>query len=179
MRIPILCLDPFHLKKVVIWLYYQAPTLEESKLTTFWTPKGRFCWTYGLWYIDSCTWRNWKTHTRKPSPPFIQPTTSRTLTPTQTSYAQIEKESLAILFGLQRFKQYGIERSDVLVETDHKRLESIFKKPLKSAPKMLQRMLLSLQWYNFKYLNKPVTSIDHHSKFLSRETHTIQQTRKH
>ena len=40
---------------------------------------------------------------------------------------------------------YGRER--VNVESDHKPLESIFQKPLDSAPVRLQRMLLRLQRY--------------------------------
>ena len=62
-------------------------------------------------------------------------------------YAQIEKEMLAIVFGVERFEQYVYGRP-VHVETDHKPLESIFKKSLISAPKRLQRMLLRLQKFD-------------------------------
>src|SRR5436190_1919486 len=92
---------------------------------------------------------------------------SRTLTATESSYAQIEKECLAIVFGLQRFEQYVVGRNDVLVETDHKPLESIFKKPLISAPKRLQRMLMRLQRYNFNVIYKP-GSLLFVADFLSR-----------
>lgn len=71
---------------------------------------------------------------------------SRTLTKTEQNYAQIEKELLAILFGCKRFEQYLIGRSFV-VESDHKPLEQIYKKPLICAPKRLQRMLLAMQRY--------------------------------
>jgi len=64
------------------------------------------------------------------------------------SYAQIEKEMLAIVFALQRFDTYVYARH-VTIETDHKPLISIVKKPLVSAPKRLQRMLLRLQRYDF------------------------------
>lgn len=84
---------------------------------------------------------------------------SRSLTGTETSYAQIEKECLAIVFGLQRFEQFIHGRNDVLVETDHKPLESIFKKPIVSAPRRLQRMLLRLQRYNFNVIYRPGKSI--------------------
>ena len=53
---------------------------------------------------------------------------SKTLTTAQQNYAQIEKECLAIVFGCQRFKQYLFGKK-VIVETDHKPLEHIFKKP--------------------------------------------------
>ena len=72
---------------------------------------------------------------------------SRSLTDTEANYAQIEKEMLAILFGVERFEQcvYG---QPVLIQTDHKPLESIFRKSLLSAPKRLQRMLLRLQKFD-------------------------------
>ena len=72
---------------------------------------------------------------------------SKSLTDCQKRYAQIEKELLAIQFGAERFHTYIYGRP-VLVETDHKPLESIFLKPLSEAPPRLQRMLLRLQQYN-------------------------------
>ena len=68
----------------------------------------------------------------------------RSMTETETNYAQIEKEMLAIVFGVERFEQYVYGRA-VLVQTDHKPLESIYTKSLTSSPKRLQRMLLRLQ----------------------------------
>jgi len=78
---------------------------------------------------------------------------SRSLTPTEVQYAQIEKELLAIVFGMEKFKTYLYGRK-VLVETDHKPLEAIFKKSLLNAPKRLQRMLLRLQRYEFEVTYK-------------------------
>jgi len=72
---------------------------------------------------------------------------SRALTETETRYAQIEKELLAIVFGCDHFDAYVYGRSVVNVETDHKPLEAIVLKPLDRAPKRLQRMLLQLQKY--------------------------------
>ena len=74
---------------------------------------------------------------------------SRSLTPTEVQYAQIEKELLAIVFGMERFETYLYGRK-VLVESDHKPLEAILKKSLLNAPKRLQRMLLRLQRYEFE-----------------------------
>ena len=62
---------------------------------------------------------------------------------TEVNYAQIGKELLAILFGVERFEQCVYGRH-IEIETDHKPLESIFKKSLLSAPKRLQRMMLRL-----------------------------------
>ncbi|KAI2646673.1 Retrovirus-related Pol polyprotein from transposon 17.6 [Labeo rohita] len=72
---------------------------------------------------------------------------SRALTDTEKNYAQIEKELLAIVFSTIKFHQYVYGRS-VNVQSDHKPLEAIFKKPLSKAPARLQRMLLQLQKYD-------------------------------
>ena len=73
---------------------------------------------------------------------------SRALSLTEQSYAQIEKECMAIVFACEKFDQYLNGRNQINVETDHKPLIPIFKKPLLSAPKRLQRMLLRLQKYS-------------------------------
>ena len=49
---------------------------------------------------------------------------SRSMTDAETRYAQIEKELLAVLFGMERFHQYSYER-EVTVECDHLPIESI------------------------------------------------------
>ena len=59
---------------------------------------------------------------------------SRALTATETRYAQIEKELLAIVFACTHFEQYIYSRDVVQVETDHQPLVSIVLKPLNSAP---------------------------------------------
>ena len=69
---------------------------------------------------------------------------SKALTPTQERYAQIEKELLAIVFGLERFHQY-VYGTEITVNTDHKPLEAIAKKALYKAPPRIQRLLLRLQ----------------------------------
>ena len=79
---------------------------------------------------------------------------SRALTDAETRYAQIEKELLAVVFAFNRFHQY-VYGKEIKVESDHKPLESITKKPLSAAPPRLQRMLLQLQRYNFTLLYKP------------------------
>ena len=79
---------------------------------------------------------------------------SRALTDPETRYAQIEKELLAVVFAFIRFHQY-VYGKEVKVESDHKPLESIAKKPLSAAPPRLQRMLLQLQRYTFTLIYKP------------------------
>ena len=63
------------------------------------------------------------------------------------AYAQIEKELLAIVFACGKFHQY-IYGFPTRVQTDHKPLEIIFKKPLHQVSPHLQRMLLHLQKYD-------------------------------
>ena len=74
---------------------------------------------------------------------------SRALTPTQERYAQIEKETLAIVYGAQKFQQFIYGRP-THVESDHKPLQYILSKPLHQAPLRLQKMMLTLQRYDLK-----------------------------
>ena len=69
---------------------------------------------------------------------------SRSLTPAETRYAQLEKELLAVVFGCNRFYQY-IYGKQIIVESDHQPLQAITKEPLDKSPIRLQRMLLNLQ----------------------------------
>ena len=55
--------------------------------------------------------------------------TSRSLTAAEKHYAQIEKEMLAIVYGLSKFERYTLGRK-VLVQSDHKPLEQIQLKSL-------------------------------------------------
>ncbi|KAI2666787.1 Retrovirus-related Pol polyprotein from transposon 17.6 [Labeo rohita] len=79
---------------------------------------------------------------------------SRSLTECQKRYAQIEKELLAIVYGCEKFHQYVYGKT-VQVETDHKPLETVFKKSLQKAPPRLQRMLMRLQLYDIRVSYKP------------------------
>ena len=72
---------------------------------------------------------------------------SRALTFTETKYAQIEKEMLAIVFGLRRFHTYTFGRQTIVL-SDHKPLEIITKKALENAPKRIQGMMLKIQMYD-------------------------------
>ena len=72
---------------------------------------------------------------------------SKSLTTSQQKYAQIVKEMLAIVFGCTKFHDYIYGIPGIRVETDHKPLEYILRKPLHQAPIRLQRMIMSLQKY--------------------------------
>ena len=83
---------------------------------------------------------------------------SKSLSKAEKKYAQIEKELYAILFGCKRFHQY-VYGHKIMVQTDHKPLESIMKKPLGLAPPRLQRMLLQLQRYDLEVHHVPGKNI--------------------
>ncbi|KAI8438614.1 hypothetical protein MSG28_011052 [Choristoneura fumiferana] len=80
---------------------------------------------------------------------------SKALTNTEQRYAQIEKELYACVFACEKFYGYVYGRTDITIETDHKPLISIIKKPIVDAPPRLQRMLLRLQPYTFNLVYKP------------------------
>jgi transposase InsO family protein len=79
---------------------------------------------------------------------------SRSLTDTEKHYAQIEKELLAVVFACEKFRQY-IYGKQVTVETDHKPLITIVKKPMNDAPMRLQKLLMRLQHYDLCLNYKP------------------------
>ena len=75
---------------------------------------------------------------------------STTLTKSEKdNYAQIEKECLAIVHAMTRWDQWLYGHHHIVVESDHKPLETIFKHPISHAPKHLQKMMLRLQRYTF------------------------------
>ena len=73
---------------------------------------------------------------------------SKAMTPTEIRYAQIEKECLAMTFACERFNQF-VHGMKFEVETDHKPLVAVMKKPLCDCPLRLQRMRIRLQKYDF------------------------------
>ena len=74
---------------------------------------------------------------------------SRALTETESRYAPIEKEMMAIVSSVEKFNDYTFGRRTI-VHTDHKPLESIVKKALHRAPKRLQGMMIRLQKYDLE-----------------------------
>ena len=80
--------------------------------------------------------------------------TSKSLSPAETRYANIEREMLAIVFGCERFHNY-IYGTRFIIHSGHKPLEMIVRKNLHSAPTRLQRMLIRVQQYDFDLEYKP------------------------
>ena len=80
--------------------------------------------------------------------------TSQALTQVEQRFSQIEKELLTQVFGLEHNHQYVYGRK-VILYTDHKPWVSISRKPLASAPKRLQRLVLRLQQYDAEIRYRP------------------------
>lgn len=78
---------------------------------------------------------------------------SKSLSDVERRYSQTEKESLALVWAVERFYYYlaGLEFE---LETDHKPLEAIFK-PSSKPPARIERWLLRLQSFKFKVIYKP------------------------
>ena len=68
---------------------------------------------------------------------------SKTLSPTESNYSNIEHELLGVLFAITHFKHFTYGHT-VYVITDHKPLVSLFKKSLVDASPYLTRMLMQL-----------------------------------
>ena len=79
---------------------------------------------------------------------------SRALTTAEKVFSEIEKELLSITFALTRLDQFLYARP-VTVVTDHKPLVAIQYKPLGDAPLRLQRMLMTIQRYDYTIVYKP------------------------
>jgi hypothetical protein len=74
---------------------------------------------------------------------------SRTLTPTEQNYSNIERELLGVVFGLERLHNF-VYGAPIIVETDHKPLESLINKNVSDISPRLQRLMLRLHKYNIK-----------------------------
>ncbi len=76
---------------------------------------------------------------------------SRTLTRAEKNYSQLEKEGLAVIFGVKKYHAY-LWGQEFLIESDRKPLSSLFGEskeipPLASA--RIQRWALTLSAYHY------------------------------
>ncbi|XP_039511288.1 uncharacterized protein K02A2.6-like [Pimephales promelas] len=82
---------------------------------------------------------------------------SRTLTSAELNYSQLDKEGLAVMFGIQRFHKYLYGRRFVIC-TDHKPLLALFNE-MKAVPQMasprIQRWAVALRAYEYEMVYKP------------------------
>ena len=74
---------------------------------------------------------------------------SKALTSAQANYSNIERECLAVVYGIQRFHNYLYGRPFTVI-SDHKPIEVIMHKSLQCAPTRIQRMMTKIQGYDFK-----------------------------
>lgn len=77
---------------------------------------------------------------------------SRSLTAAEKRYSQMEREAMAVLFGLQKMHSYIYGRH-VVVSTDHKPLLGVFSKNTPSI--RLERIALRCQDYDFTLTYEP------------------------
>ena len=80
--------------------------------------------------------------------------TSGSLTGAETRYSNIERECLAVKFGLKKFEYYLMGRHTI-VESDHSPLEQIFKKNIAEVPTRLQNLILWCLRFDVTVVYKP------------------------
>ena len=82
---------------------------------------------------------------------------SRTLAPAERNYSQLDKEGLAIIFGVKKFHNF-LMGHQFTIFTDHKPLKHLFGED-KAIPPMasarLQRWALILSAYQYRIVHKP------------------------
>ena len=85
---------------------------------------------------------------------------SRTLGPAEKKYSQLDKEALAIVFGIKRFHQYLAGRHFTIL-SDHKPLQHLFQEKTgipTLASARIQRWALLLSAYDYQIQYKPGNS---------------------
>ena len=102
---------------------------------------------------------------------------SRTLAPAEKKYSQLEKEGLAVIFGLKKFCQYLLGRSFTIV-SDHKPLKYLFNES-RVTPTLTSACIQYWSWtlgayhYNIEYKpGKHNGNADMLNRFLLPETPT-------
>ncbi|KAJ8047536.1 hypothetical protein HOLleu_06562 [Holothuria leucospilota] len=90
---------------------------------------------------------------------------SRAMSAAESRYAQIEREALAIKFGIEQFRVY-LYGSHFEVFTDHKPLLPIFNSQGTKANARIELWLLKLQQYDFEV--KHIAGKDNPADYLSR-----------
>lgn len=82
---------------------------------------------------------------------------SRTLTAAEKNYSQLDKEGLAVIFGVKKFHKYIYGRRFTIV-TDHKPLLGLFSE-MRAVPQMasprIQRWAVTLGAYDYVVIYKP------------------------
>uniref|UniRef100_UPI0010A03C36 uncharacterized protein K02A2.6-like n=1 Tax=Podarcis muralis TaxID=64176 RepID=UPI0010A03C36 len=88
---------------------------------------------------------------------------SRTLSPTERNYSQLDKEALALVAGVKRFHEYLYGRTFDLI-TDHKPLLGLLAGDRPTPPVLSPRMLrwtVFLAAYHYRLIHRPGKSMGH------------------
>ena len=111
---------------------------------------------------------------------------SRALTPTEQNYSKIEREMLAAVWGCEITSNfvYGMH---ITIQTDHKPLVEIVKKPMHKISPRLRRLALRLYLYSFNMEYLPGSKMliddalsracDHNQKYMTMKITTFLFTR--
>jgi RNase H-like domain found in reverse transcriptase/Reverse transcriptase (RNA-dependent DNA polymerase)/Integrase zinc binding domain len=83
---------------------------------------------------------------------------TKALNSSEQNYPQIEKEAVAIRYACKKWHPL-IFGKRLIIETDHKPLEIIYKKGISKAPPRLQRILFDIAQYSPKVVYKKGTEI--------------------
>ena len=79
---------------------------------------------------------------------------SRSLTPPESKYSQIEREAMSIFFGCMKFRTYLLGKPFKVI-TDHQPLVSMLNKPRSQMPYRVERVRLKLQGFDFTVEHMP------------------------
>ena len=77
----------------------------------------------------------------------------------ERNYVPLERETLAICFGCEYFHQYIYGLKDIIVESDHKPLATLFSKTLKDNPPRIQMFRMRLMKYSITVQYVPGTQM--------------------
>nr|CAH7737503.1 unnamed protein product [Callosobruchus chinensis] len=99
---------------------------------------------------------------------------SRTLSESEINYSVIEKELLAIVYGVQYFRPYLFGRKFKII-TDHKPLQWLFS--IKDPHSKLMRWRLKLEQYDYEIVYKK-GSLNKNADFLSRIEVNVHDTER-
>ena len=81
----------------------------------------------------------------------VWPYSSKSLSEAEQNYANIERELLGVVFSLESFKHFTLDRQTNVI-TDHKPLTSLFSKCLANTSLRLARMMLHTSDYDANVL---------------------------
>ena len=106
--------------------------------------------------------------------PRIVSYASRSLTPVEARYSQIEREGLAVVWACEKYHLYVYGKPFTVV-TDHKPLEPLYNDPRSKPPARIEQWALKLQPYNFTVMYR--AGKDNPADYMSRHTSiTTQQS---